>query len=61
MSKCANNKCNKDPLNSIYSICVTIDGDFVCDEHCKKEYEKQKNDFFNNIGDDNWYNNWITE
>ena len=45
--RCANEKCNKDPDRSIYAICVTCDGDFVCDDKCKVEYERQKNKFFN--------------
>ena len=31
------------------------DGDFACNEKCKKKYEKDKDLFFENIGNDNWY------
>ena len=46
---CVNNKCNKRALDNINHICVTQDGDFVCDKNCKIEYEKQKYKFFNQI------------
>jgi hypothetical protein len=54
-----NEKCKKDPLNSMNAILATIDGDFACDEKCLKEYEKQKKEFFENIGDDEWYEKWL--
>ena len=47
--KCVNNTCTNNPDNSINSICVNIDGDFACNNHCKVEYEKQRDHFFNNI------------
>ena len=34
---------------------VSIDGDFVCNDICKKKYESDRNEFFNNIGNDAWY------
>jgi hypothetical protein len=30
-------------------ILISIDGDFVCDEQCKKAYEAQRDDFLNRI------------
>ena len=57
--KCVNEKCNKNPMDSIDAICVNIDGDFACNEYCKKEYEKQRDEFFENIGNDEWYDNWL--
>jgi hypothetical protein len=30
-------------------ILVSADGDFACDAHCKAEYEKQKEHFFNHV------------
>ncbi len=57
--KCCNEKCNKNLIDSINPIVVTIDGDMVCDEKCKIEFEKQRDDFFNNIADDNWYNEYM--
>ena len=59
MSKCVNENCNKDPMDSMYAICVNIDGDFACNQHCADEYNKQKKEFFDNIGDDRWYNDWM--
>ena len=46
MCRCMNNKCNANPLNSMYSIIVTMDGDMVCDKKCNEEYTKQKKHFF---------------
>lgn len=46
---CINTKCNKNPLDSVTAILVSQDGDFVCNEHCKKEYEEQRDHFFNEI------------
>jgi hypothetical protein len=59
--KCVNNKCLVDPSNSIDSIVVNIDGDMACCPHCKMEYEKQRNEFFNNIGNDEYYYNWMNK
>ena len=47
MSRCVNNKCNNDPLKSMWSVIVSVDGDMACCPSCKTEYEKQKAHFFN--------------
>lgn len=47
MSGCVNENCDKDPDASINCVVVTIDGDLACDEECKREYEKQRDHFFN--------------
>ena len=44
---CANINCNNDPVKSLYSIVVSIDGDLACCEECYQEYERQKSKFFN--------------
>ena len=41
------------------SILLNCDGDFVCGENCKKGYEKNKKEFFDNIGNDEWYKNYM--
>ena len=47
----------KDPSGGILINC---DGDFVCNEECKKEYEKEKEHFFNHvIGNDKAYAAWL--
>lgn len=57
---CLNDLCDKDPLRSPDAICVTIDGDFVCSQHCKKEHEKQKATFFSEtIHDDAKFRKWL--
>ena len=43
------------------SVAVHLgDGDFVHTE-CEKQYENEKEEFFQNVGDDNWYNEWLTK
>jgi hypothetical protein len=59
MSKCVNEKCNKNPLNSMKSVIVNIDGDMACCEECKKEYKKQRNYFLDNIGNDYFFESWL--
>lgn len=61
MSKCVNDKCNNNALNSINAVLVNVDGDFACCPKCKEEYEKQKEEFFANIGNDEWYNKWLND
>jgi len=34
------------------------DGDFI-HEACSENFKKNRKDFFENIGDDRWYNTWI--
>ena len=34
------------------------DGDFVHSQ-CKEKFENDKNEFFKNIGNDNWYQDWM--
>jgi len=46
---CINENCNNNPLDSPDAICVSCDGDFVCNEHCKMQYEMQRDRFFNVI------------
>ncbi len=36
------------------------DADFVHTD-CKNEYEYQKEEFFKNIGDEKFYNKWLTK
>lgn len=54
--KCFN--CKKEITDESKSIHL-CDGDFVCDENCKKEYREKRYEFFNNIGNDEWYKNYM--
>lgn len=58
MIKCVNENCKKDPMNSMDKVLANIDGDFACCPACLEEYKKQRDEFFANIGNDNWYANW---
>jgi hypothetical protein len=57
MIKCVN--CGKDTEREYgTAICINGDGDFVCNQECKEEYEAKRDDFFNNIGDDDYFTSW---
>ena len=45
MNRCANINCDNVAVDSPNRVCVTVDGDFACDEHCKAEYVKQRDHF----------------
>jgi len=52
--------CNKKIENESESILID-DGVFVCNDNCKKEYEKKKEDFFNRIIiDKNIFTRWMS-
>ena len=36
------------------------DGDFVHNE-CVKDFEEKRNTFFDNIGNNEWYNDWLNK
>lgn len=46
---CVNENCKEDALNSIAAVIVNLDGDLACCFKCQKEYERQKERFFNVI------------
>ncbi len=57
---CVNENCDKDPLRSINSVLVTMDGDFACSPECEKEYRKQYDHFMNvTIQDERKFLKWI--
>jgi len=41
-------------------VLISVDGDFVCDDNCKKEFEEQKDDFFNRIMNEELFKKWLT-
>ena len=47
--------CKKEITNELEMKMIGVDGDFVCNNVCKQKYESDKNEFFNNIGNDAWY------
>ena len=55
-----NENCDKDPLTSMDSFVVNLNGDMACCEACEKEYYKQRDHFLNVvIQDDDKYNEWV--
>ena len=60
MSKCVNDKCNKNPFDDeLKMVLATSDADFACCHACLVEFEEQREEFFTNIGSDKWYNNYM--
>jgi len=60
MSKCVNEKCKKDPLNSRHAVIVSIDGDMACCRACAVEHEKQQRHFFEVVlHDDQKFADWM--
>lgn len=51
--KCTN--CKKEIEDESKKVLINIDGDFACSFACAKDYEKRKDEFLNNIGNDDWY------
>lgn len=51
--KCLN--CENDIKNELKAILLSDDGDFVCGEECRKDYNLKKDSFFRNIRNDDWY------
>jgi len=51
--------CSK-PLPEYGAILISQDGDFVCNERCKRGYETEKQHFFDNIvGDAQKTKDWL--
>ena len=59
MCKCINEKCNNNTDISINSVLATCDGDFACSPKCLIEFKKQRDNFFDNISNDNFYKKWL--
>ena len=52
--------CGKSISSTKFAICISVDGDFVCNSKCRDNYERQKNIFFNEIlPDDEKYDKWL--
>lgn len=47
--------CNKEIKNELSMILINEDGDFVCNEQCKEKYIEERNNFFQYISNDEWY------
>jgi len=45
-SRCVNEKCKKNPEDSMDRVIANADGDLACDKKCLKEYERQRDHFF---------------
>ena len=46
---CVNEDCEKDPLESLDRIFVTVDGDCACSPACARAWKKQMDNFCTNI------------
>lgn len=47
--------CNANIIYEAHMKLVNADGDFACTDWCAKEYVRKRDEFFNNIPDDEWY------
>lgn len=54
--KCSN--CKSIIKNESLTIHIG-DGDFVCDKKCETQFIKNRENFFNNVSNDSWFNNWL--
>ena len=60
MSKCVNENCNKDPMNSYKPVLWGCDGDFCCSQECYDKAREQMNYFCSvTLNDDNLFNKWM--
>ena len=46
---CCNDGCNRDPFSTGTKVLVNADGDFACSPECKKDYERKRDHFLNNV------------
>lgn len=53
-------ECKSEIENEYESIHIG-DGDFVCSQNCESKYEEGKEEFFKNVGNDNWYQKWMSD
>jgi hypothetical protein len=57
---CVNEKCNENPLNSLWRVVVNVDGDMACCPECAENYRKQRDQFLNvTIQDDKLFEQWL--
>lgn len=49
----------KTEIHNEFQMIHLGDGDFVCNETCKIKFEQKRNEFFDNIHDDVWYDNYL--
>jgi hypothetical protein len=49
---------NADTLDKVL---LNTDGDFACSQTCAAKYRRDRNAFFNAVGNDEAYANWMAE
>lgn len=60
MPKCCNENCRRE-VPEYGAVLISCDGDFVCNEKCKREYEGQRDRFFSNLENPNFnLGDWMT-
>jgi len=51
--------CHKE-MDELNMVLISVDGDFVCNKKCEKQFKKDRDHFLNvTIHDDNLYSNWL--
>jgi hypothetical protein len=57
MMKCT--QCKSDMVNGNTMIITPPDGDSFCNETCYSKYKAERDEFFDNIGNDKLYENYM--
>ena len=59
---CVNEKCKKDPMDSINPVIWGLDGDFACCQKCYDEARKQMDYFCSvTLNDDKKFEEWLRQ
>ena len=53
------NQCKNEIPDEREKVLLNDDGDFACNHKCADQYIKDREEFFDNIANDEWYNNWM--
>ena len=51
-------QCKNEIKNEIEMIVTAPDGDCYCNLNCYSKFKTLRENFFNNIDDDDWYEQW---
>ena len=53
--------CKQEIVDESKMKLISPDGDFACNENCENKFNQEKEEFFNNIHNDQWYNTYMNE
>ena len=52
-------QCKKEIENELDMVTAAPDGDCYCNDICYAKFKINRAEFFDNIGNDNWYTEWL--